>query len=224
VFLSLYNSGSVSQNIFAMCLLMKPGKLSNGTLTLGGIDHSLYTGSISYTQNTGQGQMYSMQLNGLTVFGQQITSVQTDQAILDSGTNVLLIPDTGFTDLYNSFYSSCSQGSNLVGVCGVSFENSIFDNTCFKMTQSQIKAYPNITLNIDNINIVMPPSTYLNQFDPESPNPLLYCLGIRNTGFMGMTIIGDTSMSNYYVIFDNQQNRIGWANVASTCGSQMIHN
>jgi hypothetical protein len=48
----------------------------------------------------------------------------------------------------------------------------------------------------------------------------VYCLGIRNTGSGGMLIIGDTTMEDYLVVFDREQNRIGWAPVnTKTCGS-----
>jgi hypothetical protein len=29
-------------------------------------------------------------------------------------------------------------------------------------------------------------------------------------------------MSNYYVVFDNERARIGWAPVSSSCGSQIV--
>jgi hypothetical protein len=117
---------------------------------------------------------------------------------------------------------ACSSGANLIGTCGLSQSSSLWGGVCFNLTQAQMNAYPTITLNIQNVDIVMPPSTYLTLFDPESPNPLLYCLGIRDTGPGGFTIIGDTSMSNYYVVFDNEQTRIGWAKVSPACGSQSI--
>ena len=47
-----------------------------------------------------------------------------------------------------------------------------------------------------------------------------YCLGIRNGGSTGF-IIGDTTMRNYYVVFDKAQRRIGWGKVnKETCGSK----
>jgi hypothetical protein len=38
-----------------------------------------------------------------------------------------------------------------------------------------------------------------------------YCLGVLNTGPVGNLIVGDVLMQNYYVIFDRQNKRIGWA-------------
>eukprot|EP01126_Amoeba_proteus_P012892 TRINITY_DN1535_c0_g1_i4.p1 TRINITY_DN1535_c0_g1~~TRINITY_DN1535_c0_g1_i4.p1 ORF type:complete len:446 (-),score=86.50 TRINITY_DN1535_c0_g1_i4:108-1445(-) len=221
VFLSLFEAGSVPQNIFAMCLLMQPGPGgSNGTITFGGIDSTLYTGAIQWTPNTNQG--YSMSLQSLNVFGKHVTEVASE-AILDSGTNVLLLPDDAFNAVAEVFYQSCSNGSNLVGICNVPRDQSLFNGKCYPLTSKQVAAYPNITLEFPGAKISMAPSTYLNLYDTQSPNPLYYCLGIRNTGPGGITIIGDTSMAAYYVIFDNVNNRIGWANVnLKTCGSQPL--
>ena len=44
-------------------------------------------------------------------------------------------------------------------------------------------------------------------------NSSLYCLAIRGTGPNGYFIIGDTLMRNYYLVFDNEKDRIGWATV-----------
>jgi hypothetical protein len=134
----------------------------------------------------------------------------------------LLIPDAAYSAVYTTFMTACTNGANLIGTCGLPQSASLWGGTCFNLTQAQVLAYPTITLNLQGVDIVMPPSTYLTLFDPESPNPLLYCLGIRNTGPGGFTIIGDTSMSNYYVVFDNEQARIGWAKVSPACGSQPI--
>ena len=49
---------------------------------------------------------YSVQLNSLGVFNSTITSAAT-QAILDSGTNVLLLPSQPFTDLKRAFRRCC---------------------------------------------------------------------------------------------------------------------
>jgi len=223
LFLSLYEAGSVSRNIFGMCLLFGSGSQSNGTITFGDVDTSLYTGSIQWTPNTAGGSGYGVNLQGLTVFGQTISQVADRGAILDSGTNVLLIPHNAFQAVANAFYQSCNSGSNLVGVCNIPNDQSLFSGNCFPMTPDQVNAFPNVTLNLVGVTINMPPYTYLNQFVPESKNPLLFCLGIRDTGRGGFTIIGDTSMSEYYVIFDNEQSRIGWAPVnKKNCGSQAL--
>jgi len=129
-----------------------------------------------------------------------------------------------YSSVSSTFFSLCSSNPNLVGTCNVPQSQSIWNGTaCFAMTEAEIAAYPTVTLNIQGINIVMPPSTYLTRFDPESNSPFTYCNAIRNTGFGGLLIIGDTSMSGYYVIFDNVNTRIGWATVnTENCGSQNL--
>jgi len=47
------------------------------------------------------------------------------------------------------------------------------------------------------------------------------CLGIRDGGSAGGSgfIIGDTTMRNYYLVFDLARRKIGWGNVSAACGS-----
>ena len=61
---------------------------------------------------------------------------------------------------------------------------------------------------------------YLLRGSPLASSAGQYCLGIRSGG--NLFIIGDTTMRNYYLVFDYAQQRIGWGPVstkADGCGS-----
>ena len=126
----------------------------------------------------------------LEVLGSTITSIAGD-AILDSGTNVLLLDQQPYTDIANAFKSSCAAGSGLHGVCDVAAGSTIFDGACYAYTASQLLALPNLTLNLANTTLSIPASAYMNLYDPLGPNPDYYCLGLRvsSAGF----IIGGTN-------------------------------
>eukprot|EP01047_Picozoa_sp_COSAG01_P029584 COSAG01_NODE_2032_length_8583_cov_14.706271_2_plen_52_part_00 len=44
-------------------------------------------------------------------------------------------------------------------------------------------------------------------------------LSLSPAGRGGFFIIGDTTMENYYVAFDRENGRIGWAPRTDACGS-----
>jgi hypothetical protein len=50
-----------------------------------------------------------------------------------------------------------------------------------------------------------------------------YCLGIKDGGSAGGGfIIGDTTMRNYYLVFDLAKHQIGWGPVSKkNCGSKV---
>lgn len=80
--------------------------------------------------------------------------------------------------------------------------------------------FPPITVSLQNIDLTMDWRTYLLTNSPFDANQSDYCLGILSTGPTGFTIIGDTTMQNYYVIFDRTNTQIGWANVnRDNCGA-----
>lgn len=206
-------------NVWAMCL--HEGSTSNGTLTLGGIDPQLYTGDIQYTPivNTGY---YSVNLNEITVAGTGLGVTQV--AILDTGTNVLLLPDEAYSSMKTKFLKDCDQGKAYRGVCDQPADQTIFDDLCFELTAADIAAYPDITLELSGeqgvVELAMTPSQYLLLGDKRAKSATQSCLGVRPTGKGGFLIIGDTTMQNYYLIFDNAQERIGWAPVnTDNCGS-----
>lgn len=158
-------------------------------------------------------------MNSAEVLGATITSI-SGQAILDSGTNVLLLEQQPFTDIQAAFVNSCASGSNLHGVCDVEANNTIFDGACFPYTPAQLAAFPPITINLENVTLSVPAVSYMNLYDPLGPNPDYYCLGLRvsSAGFL----IGDVVMSQYYVIFDNENLTIGWATASEQCGAEPL--
>ena len=97
VFTALVKAGACD-NVWAMC--MHAGARSNGTLTLGGVDNRLASGPVAYVPDAGD-VFHSVSVNsfalGVGPLGSPgVASVPVPvghkAAILDTGTNVLLLP------------------------------------------------------------------------------------------------------------------------------------
>ncbi len=58
-----------------VCDITSTGAVSNGTITLGGVDPSLYDGTIQYTKNTHN--QFSMKLTQLTINGSTVAGAGT---------------------------------------------------------------------------------------------------------------------------------------------------
>lgn len=215
VFSSLFKAGKLKENKFAMCF--HQGAHSNGTMTIGGTDPQFYHGEIKYVTNTGGSFSYGMDLLDIVIDGQPLGDTSTNQAILDSGTNVLLVPTPAFSSFTSIVTGKCAT-QKLRGICDVpAGEKSLLDGGCFAMTQQEVDAFPPIELKLNGVTLKITGQDYLNLGRKHAPEKR--CFGIRPTGQNGFLIIGDTIMERYYVVFDRAAGQIGWADVnTKTCG------
>jgi len=206
-------AGGKCDNIWAMC--MHQGTKSNGTITIGGADPRLSNGTIHYVKDVGRG-FHSVQVVSLTLGGSGGSSSPTIQvneaAILDTGTNILLAP----TKVMKALQSAMCADSSLTSC------NELWSMKCVSLSDSTLLSYPDVTMNLDGVDLIMTSRDYLLKGSPLAASPDQYCLGIRDGGSAGGSgfIIGDTTMRNYYLVFDLEGKKIGWGNVnKNTCGS-----
>jgi hypothetical protein len=187
-----------------------------GVFTFGGADPKLYFGSFQYTKLiSSPDNWYLVRMIDLKVAGKSIgvpSSVYNiyGGTFVDSGTNIFLLPHQAFTALEGTMRSLCST-TKLKGVCENDPKHTIFNKVCFALTPQEIAMYPNLTIALDGVSLTMTPQQYLVVVD----KPGHYCLGIMDTGYSGFTIIGDTVMFPYVLLFDRTTQRLGFAPVNS---------
>lgn len=164
---------------------------------------------IDYVDDVGVG-FHSVHVNSLMLGGASISV--NEAAILDTGTNILLAP----TKVMRSLQSAMCKDSALVSC------DNLWSNECVSLTKEQVDAYPSLTMQLNGTMLEMSSADYLLLGSPLSDKANQYCLGIRDGGRAGGSgfIIGDTTMRNYYLVFDLEEKRIGWGKVnKDTCGS-----
>jgi len=207
VFSQLVSAGKCD-NVWALC--MHQGSVSNGTLTIGGADPRLSVdGKVTYVKDVGNG-FHSVQVNSVQL-GQASIEVG-EAAILDTGTNVLLVPTAVLKEMEKTMCADSSLAS-----C-----SDLWNGKCVDLTDSQVAAYPPLALQLDSIDLEMTPADYLLKGSPLASSSSQYCIGIKDGGSAGGSgfIIGDTTMRNYYLVFDLAENKIGWGPVnKDKCGS-----
>jgi len=217
-FTQLVAAGAFSHDVWAICMMR--GAKSNGTITFGGTDERLYTGAIEYVSNPYGNQFYGVNTPQMAVQFKNGTSAVIENtqssSILDTGTNVLLLPTAPFNSVVAIFKSTCADGGTpLHGICG---DKTILDGkTCLPYTKEQIAAFPDVAITLSPTLTLM---TYGTDYILRHPtDDGLYCFGIRVSSTGGYQIIGDTTMKNYYQVFDRESNRIGYAPVSDKCGN-----
>lgn len=205
VFSELVRAGKCD-NVWALCI--NNGAKGNGTLTVGGVDPRLSIGAPTYVDDVGNG-FRAVQVNDM-VLGNTSLKI-SGSAILDTGTNVLLVPSQAMPVLQSSMCNS-----------GLKNCDELWANKCVELTQEEVAAYPPLAMRLDGIDLEMTSEDYLLQGSPLASSRTQYCLGIRDGGSAGGNgfIIGDTTMRHYYLVFDLERQKVGWGKVNKTnCGN-----
>jgi cathepsin D len=195
------------ENVFSICLNSHNG----GIITLGGSDPSLYTAPFQYSPLVA-GQGYETPLEKVVVGNSTASEPININIIIDSGTNVLLLPNKAYQNVKDQFTGLLCPSTTLPGVCG---STSLFTGECYQYTPAQIAQFPSVSLNLKGATLTITGADYLIN---NSTTSTTYCFGITNTGIGGLPIIGDVVMQAYYTQFDVANNRLGWAPVnAANC-------
>ena len=231
----------VDHDIKVWAICFHEGSTSNGTLTVGGVDDRLASGIINYVADAGVNAngdgFHSVNVHAV-VLGSNTSSAAPSAvriptrsasrssvapsdlpqaAILDTGTNILLLPDY----LIASLESSMCADESLVGCSDLWMANG--GSGCVSLNDEEVAAYPPLSLELDGgLMLDMTADDYLLLGSPlAEPGSGQYCLGIKvGDASYGGFIIGDTTMRHYYLVFDYTNRQIGWGDVnTGTCGS-----
>lgn len=160
-----------------------------GTYDFGFIDSSKYTGSISYTSvNTANG-FWEFTGSGYAVGSGSFKSLSID-AIADTGTTLLLLPDS----VVSAYYKQVKGAKNSNSQGGYIFPCSA--------------TLPDFTFGVGSYRGVIPGS-YMN-YSPATGSD---CYGgIQSDDGIGFSIYGDILLKAQFVVFDGGNNSLGFAN------------
>nr|GAT59498.1 aspartic protease [Mycena chlorophos] len=195
---NLVSQGVISENVLGVSFAPLTGseeEASNGVLTLGGVDDSLYSGDISYTTRTGD--YWGVSVTKFE-FGSTTLSSSSAQGIVDTGTTLIYIP----TSAYNKFLSAS----------GGKLDN---DSGLVKFTK---KPTSNFSFSVGGTTYTLTPSQYLiaeDQYENWGISGSDYYTTINDGGSEAPnTILGMSFLEFYYSVFDTTNNRVGLAPAA----------
>eukprot|EP00117_Sycon_ciliatum_P011753 scpid61150/ scgid13092/ Beta-secretase 2; Aspartic-like protease 56 kDa; Aspartyl protease 1; Beta-site amyloid precursor protein cleaving enzyme 2; Down region aspartic protease; Memapsin-1; Membrane-associated aspartic protease 1; Theta-secretase len=233
VFDSLVSTGTVSSNMFSMqlCGTVDTARAldisTGGKFVLDGISPSLFSGEILYTPLVRTGY-YEVVMNQVSVNGQDLdypcVEYNTPRTIVDSGTTGLRFP----TKIYNQIVAILREYAvnNIDGNLRKCPQTDGFwkstDACCIQPSQSDalFRGFPNITISMSDdsdafkeFKLVIPSQLYLQA--ELSAKGLLDCYKFFVLPSEYGSVLGAVLMEGYYVVFDRQNKRIGFAK--STC-------
>jgi hypothetical protein len=196
---NLYSQGSISSEVLGVSFRPETGSDdsdTNGELTLGGVDSSKYSGSITYfpTLTSGTASNYwGISVSGFT-YG-STTLATSGNGIVDTGTTLIYIP----TSAYNKFL--CAAGGSTDSSSGLAAFTK-------KPTANFGIKFGSTTYTLTPAQYLIPTAQYTN-FGLSSGK---YYAWIFDGGSSGVnTIIGQKFLENYYSVYDTTNSRIGFA-------------
>ncbi|XP_077063732.1 beta-secretase 2 [Siphateles boraxobius] len=189
---------------------------AGGSLIMGGVEPTLYRGSVWYTPILEE-WYYQVEVLKLEVGDQNLNldckEYNSDKAIVDSGTTLLRLPG----NVFSAVVEAIMQTSLIKD-----FSTGFFDGTklaCWMRGESPWMLFPKLSIYLRATNtsqsfrITIHPQLYVQPV--TDIDGTLDCFRFGVSPSANGLVIGATVMEGFYVIFDRAQKRVGFA--VSTC-------
>nr|XP_020012691.1 gastricsin [Castor canadensis] len=187
----MLNEGALSNDLFSVYLGSTESSDDGGEIIFGGVDENLYTGDIYWTSVT-QELYWQIGLEEFLISGQASGWCSEGcQAIVDTGTSLLTVPEGYLSTLMEAIGAQ----ESLYGEYFVSCDS--------------IDSLPTLSFVINDVVFPLEPSAYIINVNG-------YCMvGIESIDLslddQPTWILGDVFLRSYYAVFDMANNRVGFA-------------
>ncbi|XP_007529425.1 chymosin-like [Erinaceus europaeus] len=182
VFDNMMKQHLVAQDLFSVYMNSQG---QGSMLILGAIDPSYYVGALHWVPVTVQ-QYWQFTVDRITVDGVVVACDGGCQAILDTGTSLLVGPSSDILNIQTVIGATQGQYGE-------------FDIDC-----GSLRSKPTVVFEINGREYPLPPTAYTNQDQ-----------GFCTSGFQGddsqQWVLGDVFIREYYSVFDRVNNRVGLA-------------
>ena len=200
--LKMKESGVIEKAVFSLMIELTDDK---SKMTFGGIDlaNMAALGSKLVYHNIDQSskKWWTLRLQNMTMEGKsskidysKLVFGEDKKIIVDSGTSFLLMPKTDLKQLIHFMESEVNM------LC---FNMAVPVCTC---TDSQFNDIPDLVLRLNDTKYFIPRESYIIR------NDFGQCIvGIMSSTQINFWILGLNFFSNYYTVFDMEEQRVGFA-------------
>ncbi|KAG9242820.1 aspartic peptidase domain-containing protein [Calycina marina] len=199
---NLKTQGSITSEILGVYFKPESGSDTadaNGELTLGGVDTTKYTGTLTYFPKATSGDASYYWGISIARFTYGTTTLASSASgIVDTGTTLIYIP----TSAYNKFLSAAGGATD----------------SSTGLARFSTKPTSNFVITFGTTAYTLTPDMYLvptAQYSVFGLTTGKYYAWINDGGASGVnTIIGQKFLENFYSVFDTTNSRIGFATAA----------
>ncbi|XP_030192894.1 pepsin A-like [Gadus morhua] len=183
VFDMMVQQNLVSQPLFSVYL--SSHSQEGSVVVFGGIEENYYTGQITWIPLT-SATYWQIKMDSVTINGNPVACNGGCQAIIDTGTSLIVGPSSDISNMNSWVGASTDQYGDATVNC------------------QNIGSMPEVVFTLSGHSFTVPASAYVSQSSYGC-----------NTGFGGgndqLWILGDVFIRQFYVIFDSQNQNIGLA-------------
>lgn len=177
--------------------------LDQGSLTIGGIDDSKYSGNINYISLVDDsGLFWEIPVGATYLNGYPIDFGGSRTAIVDTGTTLLVMSPDDALKLHGYISGTQTDGTNFVIPCNTSMQ---------------------LEFEFNNIKYLVSPQDYVGvpYSEPDAETPALCISNIQGIQFENNRwILGDVFLKNVYSVYNMETHQVGFAN--KTIGSTNV--
>ncbi|KAF9508800.1 hypothetical protein BS47DRAFT_1332559 [Hydnum rufescens UP504] len=198
---NLHSQGTIATEVLGVYFAPESGSNTeeiNGELTLGGVDPSKYTGTLSYFPKSTvdhYSAYWGVDIASITYGSTNLaTSVN---AIVDTGTTLIYLPDFAYHSFLNATGGTTDSKTHLP-------------------SQRKCPCWT-FTIKLGSVSLPLTPAQYLvpqAQYSNFGLNPNYYYAWINNGGGSDAPvnfILGQKFLENYYSVFDTTNSKVGFA-------------
>ncbi|KAJ1121241.1 hypothetical protein NDU88_009359 [Pleurodeles waltl] len=176
VFDNMWKQKLVQENLFSVFL--SSNEANGSVLILGGYNSSYFSGSLSWVPVSQEGY-WQITMDSVTMNGKTIACNGSCQAIVDTGTSLLMGPLTDILNIQNAIGATQNSGEYAVNC-------------------STMDTLPDIIFTINGKQYPLSPKAYIDQSSCNSnfqgPSP-------------GFWVLGDVFIREYFTVFDRANNQ-----------------
>jgi cathepsin D len=194
-FSQLMESDKCKEKVFAFWLNRnEQGEAAGGEIALCGTDSTHYTGDMTYVPVTKKAY-WQFIVDSVSVNAEKLS--RNFEAIADTGTSLIAGP----TEVVEQLHQRIGATKNPM-------------NGEYMVDCNTLDSMPNVDFTIGGKQFSLTPSQYIMKVKPVSTLDVTLCV----SGFSGMDmpsgpmwILGDVFLGQYYTVFDQGQDRLGFA-------------
>ncbi|XP_030255564.1 pepsin A-like [Sparus aurata] len=181
VFDNMMKQGLVNEDVFSVYLNAHKGSV----VTFGGTDPNHYIAPITWIPLSSQ-RFWQITMDSITINGQVVACSGGCQAIVDTGTSLVIGPQ--------------SDIDNINSLVGVTVKNGEYTVSC-----NDIPQMPDVTFHIQGKEFTLPSSAFIRQTKHYG------CLTGFDRGGHSEWLLGDIFLRQFYSIYSRAQNMVGLA-------------
>ena len=204
----MYDMNIIKKNLFSLCF-----DEYGGYFSLGEIDIKYHINpNINYVKLYSNNDLYELEINSFIIDNNEMKNKYI--AYIDSSSTISYFPIDTFNMMMAEFFSACAD---LEGECGEIKRKEGYGICAeFKdlngLNNALNFAWPSIIIKFNDYDFIWKPKNYYMDF--SSKKKIRACLGFESNKNIKNIILGTTFMHGYDIIFDRENNRIGFAEAA----------